>query len=433
LRLTDRGYKLLFTQLLLALFTIIYRDILLLISTLLASSVMLFSIYIVLKIKMRLREIVCEPNSVKIKMIAGEEKNLSLIIYAPVELKLANLPDWIKTSTETLKQGVNDIKLTISPRASKIYKLDYITTVFTDPLKILCEDFRMPLWLEVAAYPRALPFIIEALRMIGKIGYGGEVAGVRKGRGTEYLWSREYQIGDSLSSIDWKASARLEKLIVKDFSEESYKAIGVIYDIRAIGPITSDELNALFLSSVVSAARHGLPITMILKNGLTLISEYHLIDPDTALKIAISYSIKNYITNSWDVYELLEPKAASQVLSIVKELEALDLLETIQLKVKTLNEIISKLALQDAMIYYVGNIVLDSEFILELSRSVKANNSELIVLTSEKPWADLDKLDEAYIMYLSYSKMLDALQKMGSTVMFYKESSRRIHKVSPPA
>ena len=433
MRLTERGYKLLFTQLLLALFTIIYRDILLLISTLLASSVMLFSIYIVLKIKMRLREIVCEPNSVKIKMIAGEEKNLSLIIYAPVELKLANLPDWIKTSTETLKQGVNDIKLTISPRASKIYKLDYITTVFTDPLKILCEDFRMPLWLEVAAYPRALPFIIEALRMIGKIGYGGEVAGVRKGRGTEYLWSREYQIGDSLSSIDWKASARLEKLIVKDFSEESYKAIGVIYDIRAIGPITSDELNALFLSSVVSAARHGLPITMILKNGLTLISEYHLIDPDTALKIAISYSIKNYITNSWDVYELLEPKAASQVLSIVKELEALDLLETIQLKVKTLNEIISKLALQDAMIYYVGNIVLDSEFILELSRRVKANNSELIVLTSEKPWADLDKLDEAYIMYLSYSKMLDALQKMGSTVMFYKESLRRIHKVSPPA
>ena len=433
MRLTNRGSKLLLIQLSLALFTIIYRDILLLIATLLAFSFMLFSIYIIVKTKMKLGEIVCEPKNVRMKMIAGEEKNLSLIIYAPVELRLANLPDWIKASTETLEQGINDIKLTISPRASKIYKLDYITAVFTDPLKILCEDFRMPLWLEVTAYPRALPLIIEALRMIGKTGYGGEVAGVRKGRGTEYLWSREYQIGDSLSSIDWKASARLEKLIVKDFSEESYKAIGVIYDIRAIGPITSDELNALFLSSVVSAARHGLPITMIVKDGLTLISEYHSIDPDTALKIAISYSIKNYITNSWDVYELLEPKTASQVLSIVKELEALDLLETIQLKVKTLNEIISKLALQDAMIYYVGNIVLDSEFILELSRSVKANNSELIVLTSEKPWADLDKLDEAYIMYLSYSKMLDALQKMGSTVMFYKESSRIIHKVSPPA
>jgi hypothetical protein len=291
----------------------------------------------------------------------------------------------------------------------------------------------MPLWLEVTAYPRALPLIIEALRMIGKTGYGGEVAGPRKGRGTEYLWSREYQIGDSLSSVDWKASARLEKLIVKDFSEESYKAIGLVYDVRAIGPITSDEVNALFLSSVISAARHGLPITMILKNGLTLISEYHSIDPDTALKIAISYSIKNYIASNWDVYELLEPKTASQVFSMIRELEVSGLLETIQLKMNTLNEIISKLTLQESIIYYVGNIVLDSEFILELSRRVKAGNGELIVLTSEKPWADLDKLDEAYIMYLSYSKILDALQKAGSSVMFYREVSRRISEISTPA
>jgi hypothetical protein len=408
----------------LASFTIIYRDILLLIATLLASLLMLFSIYIVVKARMRSGEMVCEPKNVKVKMIAGEEKSLSLIIYAPVELKLANLPDWIKASTETLEQGVNNVKLTISPRAGKIYKLDYITAVFTDPLKILCEDFRIPLWLEVTAYPRALPLIIEALRMIGKTGYGGEVAGVRKGRGTEYLWSREYQIEDPLSSVDWKASARLEKLIVKDFSEESYKAIGLVYDIRAIGPITSDEISALFLSSVISAAKHGLPITMILKNGLTIISEYNSIDPDTALKIAISYLIKNYIINNWDIYELLEPKTASQVLSIIRELEASGLLETIQLKMNTFNEIFLKLALQESIIYYIGNIVLDSEFVLELSEKARINNSELIVLTPVKPWADLEDLEKAYVMYLSYIKIFEALRKTGSKVMLYEETLR---------
>ena len=424
MRLTSRGFKLLLIQLLLASFTIIYRDILLLIATLLASLLMLFSIYIVVKARMRSGEMVCEPKNVKVKMIAGEEKSLSLIIYAPVELRLANLPDWIKASTETLEQGVNNVKLTISPRAGKIYKLDYITAVFTDPLKILCEDFRIPLWLEVTAYPRALPLIIEALRMIGKTGYGGEVAGVRKGRGTEYLWSREYQIEDPLSSVDWKASARLEKLIVKDFSEESYKAIGLVYDIRAIGPITSDEISALFLSSVISAAKHGLPITMILKNGLTIISEYNSIDPDTALKIAISYLIKNYIINNWDIYELLEPKTASQVLSIIRELEASGLLETIQLKMNTLNEILLKLALQESIIYYIGNIVLDSEFVLELSEKARINNSELIVLTPVKPWADLEDLEKAYVMYLSYIKIFEALRKTGSKVMLYEETLR---------
>jgi len=426
LRLTGRGLKLLLIQLLLATFTAVYRDILLLIATVLAFSVTLFSTYIIVKTKIGSEKMECEPKNVKIKMIAGEEKSLSLIMYTHAGLKIASLPDWVRASTETLERGVNEVKLTISPRVSKVYKLDYITAVFTDPLKILYEDFKIPLWLEVTAYPRALPFIIEALKMVGRSGYGGETASVRMGRGTEYLWSREYQIGDPLSSVDWKASARLEKLIVKDFCEESYRAIGLVYDLRAVGPITSDELNALFLSSVVSVAKHGLPITMILKNGLTLVSEHRSIDPDTALKIAISYSIKNYIVNGWDVYELLEPKTASQVLSIIRELEALGLLETIQLKMDTLNEIILKLTLPETIIYYVGNIVLDSEFILELSRRVKIKNGEVIVLTPVKPWADSSNLEQAYIMYLSYNKILEALRKTSSKVMFYEEALRML-------
>jgi len=419
LRLTSRGFKLLLIQLLLVLFTVTYRDNLLLIAALVTFSVTLFSIYMVIRARIGAREIVCEPKNVRVKMIAGGEKDLSLIIHAHVELRLVNLPDWVRASPEILERGVNEVRLTISPRMGKIYKLDYLTAVFTDPLKILCEDFRTPLWLEVTAYPRALPLVMEALRIIGGAGYGGEAISVKKGRGMEYLWSREYQVGDPLSLIDWKASARLEKLIVKEFSEESYRAIGIIYDVRAIGPITGDEVNALFLSSVISAARYGLPITMILKDGLTLISEYRSLDPDTALRIALSHSIKSYIVDGWDVYELLEPKAASQVLSIIRELEASGLLEALNLKVNSINEVISRLALREGVVYYVGNIVLDSDFILELSRRVKADNGELIVLTPAKPWMDLDSLEKAYVMYLSYSKILDALQRAGSRVMFY--------------
>jgi len=408
-------------------------DIMLLIATVSASAAMMLSAYIIIRTKTMSDKIGCEPRNVRLRMMAGEEKNLDLIMYTPVELKLANLPEWMKASTDTLKKGVNEVKLTVSPRIGKIYKLDFLTTTLTDPLKILYEDFKIPIGLEVLAYPRTLPFIIEALKMIGRTGYGGEAGGVKKGRGTEYLWSREYQVGDPLASIDWKASARLEKLIVKDFSEEAYKAVGLVFDTRAIGSITGDEVNALFLSSIISAVKLGLPITLILKNGLTVVSEYRSIDPDTALKIAISYSIKNYITESWDVYEIFEPKTASQVLSIIREVEASGLLEALQLKIGSVNEVISKLTIREAMVYYVGNVILDSEFVLELSRMVKMNNSELVVLTSGKPWADLDSLEEAYIMYLSHCKVLDALQKMGSKVIFYIEASRRIHEQTIPA
>jgi hypothetical protein len=233
-----------------------------------------------------------------------------------------------------------------------------------------------------------------------------------------------------LTSIDWKASARLEKLIVKEFSEEAYRAIGIVFDVRAIGPVTSDEINALFLSSTISAARRGIPTTLILKNGSTLISEYRSTDPDTLIKIAISYSIKNYIASGWDVYELLEPKTASQILLIIRELEGSGLLEALHLKMESLDEALSKLPLKEGLIYYVGNVILDSEFVLELSRRVRTNKGELVVLTSEKPWVDLGSLEQAYIMHLSYSKILDVLRGIGSKVMFYREASKRMHEVT---
>jgi hypothetical protein len=430
LKVTSRGLKLLLIQLILATSTLIYRDFLLLIATLLAFSIMMFSVYKTVRAKRWLRIVECEPRNVRLKMMAGEEKDLSLFIYSPIDLKLVNLPDWLKVSDSILKSGVNKVKLMISPRIGKVYRLDHLTAAFTDPLKILYVDFEIQFELEVVAYPRVLPFIVEALKMIGQADLGGEVASSRKGRGTEYLWSREYQLGDSLTSIDWKASARLEKLIVKEFSEEAYRAIGIVFDVRAIGPVTSDEINALFLSSTISAARRGIPTTLILKNGSTLISEYRSTDPDTLIKIAISYSIKNYIASGWDVYELLEPKTASQILLIIRELEGSGLLEALHLKMESLNEALSKLPLKEGLIYYVGNVILDSEFVLELSRRVRTNKGELVVLTSEKPWVDLGSLEQAYIMHLSYSKILDALRGIGSKVMFYREASKRMHEVT---
>jgi hypothetical protein len=61
---------------------------------------------------------------------------------------------------------------------------------------------------------------------------------------------------------------------------------------------------------------------------------------------------------------------------------------------------------------------------LELSEKARINNSELIVLTPVKPWADLEDLEKAYVMYLSYIKIFEALRKTGSKVMLYEETLR---------
>jgi hypothetical protein len=117
---------------------------------------------------------------------------------------------------------------------------------------------------------------------------------------------------------------------------------------------------------------------------------------------------------------------------MLREVENSGLLEALQLKMKTLNEVISRLTLKEAVVYYVGNIVVDSEFVLELSTRVKVNNGELVVLTSGKPWQDLDSLEQAYIMYLSHVKILNTLQQNGSTLIFYKEPSMKTRETTIP-
>ena len=41
-----------------------------------------------------------------------------------------------------------------------------------------------------------------------------------------------------------------------------------------------------------------------------------------------------------------------------------------------------------------------------------------------KNWVDLDDLEKAYMMYLSCSKIFEALRKVGSKVMLYEEALR---------
>src|SRR6056297_2058668 len=61
--------------------------------------------------------------------------------------------------------------------------------------------------------------------------YPGEWTGSRKGKGYEFWQLREYQKGDSISLIDWKASARTGKLFVREFIQETFYDLMLLCDI----------------------------------------------------------------------------------------------------------------------------------------------------------------------------------------------------------
>ncbi len=85
----------------------------------------------------------------------------------------------------------------------------------------------------------------------------------RRGEGMEFHQLREYRVGDALRQIDWKASARVRKLISRDYQDERDQRIVFLLDcgrrMRALdGGLSHFDhtLNAMLLLSYV-ALREG--------------------------------------------------------------------------------------------------------------------------------------------------------------------------------
>lgn len=92
---------------------------------------------------------------------------------------------------------------------------------------------------------------------------GGLQLRPRRGEGSEFHQLREYRVGDTFRQIDWKATARLSKLIAKDYQEERDQQVVFMLDTgrrmlaREDGLSHFDHvLNAMLLLSYV-ALRQG--------------------------------------------------------------------------------------------------------------------------------------------------------------------------------
>jgi len=82
----------------------------------------------------------------------------------------------------------------------------------------------------------------------------GDARSAQKGTGFAFDQIREYQQGDDVRFIDWRASARADKLLVKQFIEERSRTILLAIDISASSFFSSShELRCDVLAQVGSA------------------------------------------------------------------------------------------------------------------------------------------------------------------------------------
>ena len=81
----------------------------------------------------------------------------------------------------------------------------------------------------------------------------GDTRSAQKVSGLDFDQIREYQQGDDVSFIDWKSSARTNKLLVKQYTEERSRTIILAVDVSASSSFSStDQLKSDIMSQVSS-------------------------------------------------------------------------------------------------------------------------------------------------------------------------------------
>lgn len=81
----------------------------------------------------------------------------------------------------------------------------------------------------------------------------GDYLSAFKGSGIEFDQIREYQIGDDIRSIDWNSSAKMNKLMIKQFIEERDRTIILAIDLSASGLYSSQNELRYDLIAQISA------------------------------------------------------------------------------------------------------------------------------------------------------------------------------------
>jgi len=81
---------------------------------------------------------------------------------------------------------------------------------------------------------------------------GGEMESYSKGRGHDLYAIRDYQEGDSARHVDWKASAKVQQVKVREFTREDERRVVLVLDARL--PDTKEKTLAQFEKGVTFCA-----------------------------------------------------------------------------------------------------------------------------------------------------------------------------------
>ncbi|WP_160152070.1 DUF58 domain-containing protein [Microbulbifer sp. ALW1] len=200
--------------------------------------------------------------AIQLTLFNGGSRPLSLQVtdQVPAELRWAGLP--VRMQLNPQQEIVTHY--TATPVRRGLAAFGYIEVLASSPWNLWQRKVLLGENQDAKIYPNFLGISsLQALSTEQTLRYMGVHQQQRRGEGLDFRQLREYRRGDSQRQIDWRASARMQKLISREYQDERDQEIIFLLDcgrrMRARdGDLSHFDhaLNALLLSAYV-AIRQG--------------------------------------------------------------------------------------------------------------------------------------------------------------------------------
>lgn len=113
------------------------------------------------------------------------------------------------------------------------FRFDSVRVTASDVLGLLRRQGTMEVRSHLLVFPEPLKLKHVTIRPLRTRGYAGPIPARIGGSGTDFFGVREYQMGDPLRWINWRATARHTRAIfTNEFEQERIADVGLILDAR---------------------------------------------------------------------------------------------------------------------------------------------------------------------------------------------------------
>ncbi len=217
-----------------------------------------------------------KPNSVELDVRSHAGRRLKVEVAQ--DLFEGATPDGLPIQVDLAKRGRASVRYRVIPGRRGAYHLGDHHVRYASPLGLWVRQLRIPARSFIKVYPDIQQVRTFELLAMKDRDVAGVRASRRRGGESEFERLREYRRGDEFRSIDWKATARNNKLIAREYQLERNQNILFLLD----------------AGRLMTAEAHGLSLFDHALNATLMLSHIAARAGDQVGLLAFSDSVKSY-------------------------------------------------------------------------------------------------------------------------------------------